>query len=110
MKYKGEIDYPKVGDSIKLKRRSVTVEKLSAGKFKQGDLVLGYEKGVHVFIGLSSEGFPLLKRVYTDKLRPQKGTYSTCHISLCRPAEEFFEKQKEIHEKALSIIDEYLKG
>lgn len=114
MKYKGKIDYPKVGDEIKIRRYGDTPYKLVSLKydgFKQGDLVTGYEKGVYVFLGTVVHGsdrnrIALLKRVFSDKLKPFKGDMSTCAI--IESAKEFFTKEKKIHEEALNIINEYL--
>ena len=114
MKYKGKIDYPKVGDEIKIGRYGDTPYKVVSLKydgFEQGDLVTGYEKGVHVFLGAVVHGndtyrIALLKRVFSDKLKPIKSGMSTCAI--IESAKEFFTKEKKIHEEALNIINEYL--
>lgn len=54
MKYQGKIEYPKVGDEIIINRYSDKPHKvvsLKYNNFEQGDLVMGYEKGVHVVLG-----------------------------------------------------------
>ena len=115
MKYKRKIDYPKIGDEIKIGRYGDTPYKVVSLKydgFEQGDLVTGYEKGVHVLLGAVVDGsdpnyrIALLKRVFSDKLKPIKSGMSTCAI--IESAKEFFTKEKKIHEEALNIINEYL--
>lgn len=117
MKYKGKIDYSKIGDEVVIGRYGDTPYKLASLKydnFEQGDLVTGYEKGIHVFLGAvihgnnSSMKFALLKRVFSDKLKSVKSGMSTCDFAYVKPAEEFFVKEKKIHEEALKIINEYM--
>ena len=114
MKYKGNLKYPQVGDEIEIKRYGVTyiVTNLSKDGLSQGDLVMGYEKGVHCVMGWVkdkyNEEWPLLKRVYTDKLQPKIGSYSTCSPIFCESPKEFFEEYRKKYATALQIIDEYL--
>lgn len=117
MKYKGKIDYPKVGDEIIIKRYTEEPYKVVDTKYKkiqQGDLITVDDiKGVFVVLGLAANKYysykPLLvKRVFSDKLKPNKGGIDTACPEYTEPAEKFFTKEKKIHEEALNIINEYL--
>lgn len=111
MKYIGELKYPKIGDVIKVKGQGdCTISKLEYDGLSQGDLVTGYEKGLHVVVGFYKEGFyyfPILKKVYTDKLQPKLGAYTSCCPSICEPADIFLKKEKEKIDKALKVINQY---
>lgn len=115
MKYKGTLKYPKVGDKIEIKRygTTYTVTNLSKTNLSQGDLVMGYEKGIHCFMGwvksdYEKTEFALLKKVYTDKIQPKIGPYSVCCQSFCESPRKFFEEYRTKYSTALKIIDEYL--
>lgn len=114
MKYKGKISYPKVGDSVKVPRHRdpSIITKTSHNGLKQGDLVMGYEKGVHCVMGFVdvyyAKNVALLKRVYTDKIQPTNGSYSICDSNYCKSPREFFKEYKEKYTIALNVINEYL--
>lgn len=117
MKYQDKIKYPKVGDEIIINRYSNKPYKIVSLKYKnfeQGDLVMGYEKGVHVVLGTVTyngdpEEFVLLKRVFTDKLKPMKGSMSVMGGCI-ESARDFMLAEKKVHEEAIAIINQYTKG
>ena len=86
MKYKGKlkIEYPKAGDIIKDVEgaHNFRVKAISKDEFEQGDLVTcSNRKGIHVFLGIGGKvglsdnicNAPLLKPVYTEKLKSYNG-------------------------------------
>ena len=115
MKYKGNnLKFPQVGDEIEIKKYGMiyTVNSLAKKGLSQGDLVMGYEKGVHCFMGWVKDKYGteevLLKRVYTDKIQPKIGPYTTCCESFCESPKKFFEEYRDKYATALEIINEYL--
>ena len=71
-------------------------------------------KSVHVVLGTvtfngDSNELILLKRVFTDKLKPQKGCMSVC-AGCIESARDFMLKEKKVHEEALDIINRYTNG
>ena len=119
MKYKGKMEYPKPEDKFPINRYGVTyvITSLSKNNIKQGDLVLGYEKGIHCVLGWVKadlgygrygDELVLLKRVYSDKIQPTKGNLSVCCSALCKSPKKFFQEYKEKFTSALNIINEYL--
>lgn len=114
MKYKGKVDYPNIGDEIKVPRcyKPYTVVSASYGRFQQGDLVQGMHKGLYVVLGaVTSPNFNgrqlLIQRVFTDKLKPSKGGMDVVHPEWAKSARDFMLKEKKVHEEALKIIKEY---
>ena len=73
MKYKGKMEYPKLEDKFPINRYGVTyvITSLSKNNIKQGDLVLGYEKGIHCVLGWVKADLGYGR--YGDELVLQKG-------------------------------------
>lgn len=112
-----EIQYPKVGDRLSARGTMFTITRLSGKGHSQGDLVTSYYKGIYRFLGIGKADpgttfcdfeWPILKQVYTDKLKPIAGKIVTHSWIDVKNATSKLKKQRDEYQNAVETIDAIL--